>query len=335
MYTDSAIKTGEDTLSLSDNIEKVKLITTHIEKLSQGFTNDAGVLKDELNKVKDEKLKAKGDYELRLKRLNERFVSLQNMDTSAMEEKMKGMYNKIVSTELELTQCKAKNVANTKENELLISKLDMSCDKNNVIIIERNQLKEQVEQLKAEIERSVHLEHCTSSTNKILEDKLSELQKINSDLNIKSKEAEDKVMSLDSQLRIRNEELESLKNAFQQSTGYVVGSFKELKEELNGQLLEKSKDMKSMSSINDSLLEESKSLVTQNVELKTKVDTLEEKLHNENKMRGDLEKGIQDKKDNLAVVMRHKDHLASCMQDIWSQLHSKTEDNKNKEEKLV
>lgn len=321
MYTESIIKTGEDSLSLQDNINKIRSITTNVEKLNQTFAEETNLLKDELNKVKEEKLKAKGEYELRLKQLNERYVSLQNLDTSATEDKLKGMYDKLVATELQLTEYKAKFAASTKENKLLMSKLDISDEKNNSVSLERDELKDKVEELKAEIEKFIHVEHCSGSTNKILESKLSEIQKINSDLKTKVRESENQVISLDTQLKIRDGELDSLKMAFQQSTGYVVGSFKELKEELNNQLLEKSQDVKSISSKNENLLEESKSLANQNSELKTKLEKLEEKLNLELKKREDLEKCIQEKKEKLAIAMKHSDYLTSCMQDVWNQLH--------------
>ena len=299
--------------------------------MQQTFTDETNVLKDELNKVKEEKLKAKGEYELRLKQLNERYVSLQNMDTSATEDKFKGMYDKLVATELELTECKAKIIASTKENELLMSRLDISDEKNNSVSLERDELKDNVDGLKAEIEKFIQVEHCSGSTNKILESKLSEVQKINADLKIKVQESENQVTSLDSQLKIREGELDSLKTAFQQSTGYVVGSFKELKEELNNQLLEKSQDVKSISSKNESLLEESKTLANQNIALKTKIKELEEKVNLEMKKRDDLEKCIQEKKEKLAVTMKHSDYLTSCMQAIWNQLqdHSTETENDN------
>ena len=327
LYTDNTIKTGEDSLSLNDNINKIQHITANVEKLNYSFAEVTNSLKDELNKVKEEKLKTKGEYELRLKQFNERYVSLQNMDSSATEDKFKGMYDKLVATELQLTECKAKIAASSKENELLMSRLDISDEKNNSFLIERDELKDKVEKLKAEIERCMHVEHCSGSTNKILESKLSDVQKMNTDLKSKLQESENQVTSLDSQLKIRDGELDSLKKAFQQSTGYVVGSFKELKEELNNQLLEKSQDVKSMSSMNKNLLEDSKSLAIQNNELKTKIETLEEKLHIECKKRKDLEKCIQDKKQNLAVVMKHKDYLTSCMKDIWNLLQTPSSDD--------
>ena len=329
MYTEHIIKTGEDSLSLSDNINKIKDITINVEKLNQTFAEETNILKDELNKVKDEKLKAKGEYELRLKQLNERYVSLQNMDTSATEDKFKGMYDKLVATELQLTECKAKFAASTKENELLLSRLDISDKKNNSVSLERDELKDKVDELKAEVKKFIQVEHCSGSTNKILESKLSELQKINADLKTKVRESENQVTSLNSQLKIRDNELDSLKTAFQQSTGYVVGSFKEFKEELNNQLFEKSQDVKSISSKNENLLEESKSLANQNTVLKTKTEELEDKLNLEMKKRDDLEKCIQEKKEKLAVVMKHSDYLMSCMQNIWNQLQGDGNDTGN------
>ncbi|XP_066924085.1 FYVE and coiled-coil domain-containing protein 1-like [Clytia hemisphaerica] len=320
-YPENIIKTvGEETLSLKDNIEKVRQITSNFEKLYGKITSDNSALKTELNRVKEENLKTNGDYELRLKQLNERYTSLQNMDISATEEKLKGLYDKLVITETELTESKVKLVSSAKENELLQNKLEISLNTQKTLIEEKEQLREQVEQCNAEIERTKHIEHCSESTNKILEGKLSELQKVNGELKTKERELGNQVVQLDSQLKIRDNELESLKSAFEQSTGFVVGSFKELKNELNNQLLEKNSDISSMSSKNDNLIEESKSLSNQNGELQTRIETLEQKVLGESKKRDDLESIVQLQKQNLAVEMKHKSYLSSCMQEIWSQL---------------
>ena len=210
-----------------------------------------------------------------------------------------------------------------------MSRLDISDKKNNSVSLERDELKDKVDELKAEVKKFIQVEHCSGSTNKILESKLSELQKINADLKTKVRESENQVTSLNSQLKIRDNELDSLKTAFQQSTGYVVGSFKEFKEELNNQLFEKSQDVKSISSKNENLLEESKSLANQNTVLKTKTEELEDKLNLEMKKRDDLEKCIQEKKEKLAVVMKHSDYLMSCMQNIWNQLQGDGNDTGN------
>jgi len=275
--------------------------------------------------IKEDKLKSNAEYELRLKRLNERYTSLQNMDTSATEGKLKGLYDKLVVTELELTECKAKLIATAKESELLNGKVETLENDKRTLIAENEDLMQTLEQHKADVERSRQVEHCNESTNKILESKLAELQKTNSELKTKERDLANQVMSLDSQLKARDGELDSLKSAFQQSTGYVVGSFKELKDELNNQLQEKSDDIKNMSTKNEGLAAETKSLSATNSELVTKLEALEHKLISESRKREEAEKVVQEQKQKLATEMKHESYLQSCMQEVWQCLEGSAE----------
>lgn len=318
--------------TLRENIDKVKLITSHIQNIKQNTAKQIESLQTDVNKSKEKKLKSDAEYELRLKQLHDRYLSIQKIDTSATTDKFKELYDKLVSTELELKTTKTTFKVLSEEHDKLKGQLEDSLVENKTALSEKEDLVQKIEELKEEMENRKKCEHYNESTHKILESKLAELQKVNTELKAKEKQLTDQFQSVESTLRMRENDLATLKEAFQQSTGLVVNSFNELKDELNSQLQEKQVHLKEASTLNKELAAESKSLHGVKSELTQRIDTLEEKLLEETKKKEAAEKTVVELKQKFAEELKHHNYLQQCINEIWVAINDKSDHSSDTDE---
>ena len=258
--------------------------------------------------------------DLRLKQLHERYVSMQSIDSSTTSDKIKDLYEKLTSSEIELMNYKANSsllnqqFANTKKQ------LEISQEELDTLKLENRELLQVLEESKTTIAQQKQQQQSNDCTNKILENKLLELKKVNDILKIKEKETSEKLMEKESLLKVKGSEVQTLQDAFEKSTGLVVGSFKELKDELNNQLKEKTEVLLNVNCENEELSSESKTLLQEKSELQLKTESLEEKLLGETRKREDAEKTVLELKAKLAEEMKHEVQLQQFLNQLSNDL---------------
>lgn len=312
--------------SLQTIIDRVIILNEDVIKLKLRKQNELDALNEQVLKLKDEKSRIENENDLRLKQLNERYANLQQLDSSVTNDKLKELYQKVTATELELNDYKAKCSLLSQDMSSLHKQVDTFQEENEHLKSENADLSNSCQQSQNELTSYKLHEHSHECTSKILENKMAELQKINDAAKVKEKELSEKLIDSESKLKVKENELLSLQEAFQKSTGLVVGSFKELKDELNNQLKEKTEVLHNVTSTNEDL---AKSLVKEKSDFENVKNTLTKNVNDAAKRQEEVEKIVSELKLKLAEEMKHHVLLQEFVSKVFETLNGNDETDHN------
>ncbi|XP_057293160.1 FYVE and coiled-coil domain-containing protein 1-like isoform X1 [Hydractinia symbiolongicarpus] len=312
--------------SLQTIIDRVIVLNEDVIKLKLRKQNELDALNEQVLKLKEEKSRIENENDLRLKQLNERYANLQQLDSSATNDKLKELYEKVTATELELNEYKAKCSLLSQDMSSLHKQVDTFQEENEHLKSENADLSNSCQQSQNELTSYKLHEHSHECTSKILENKMVELQKINDTAKVKEKELNEKLINSESKLKVKENELLSLQEAFQKSTGLVVGSFKELRDELNNQLKEKTEVLHNVTSTNEDL---AKSLVKEKSDFENVKNTLTKNVNDAAKRQEEAEKIVSELKLKLAEEMKHHVLLQEFVSKVFENLNGNDETDHN------
>ena len=291
-----------------------------VANLKSTNENEIEILKHNLIKLKEEKQVSESEMNLRLKQMHERYLSMQTMDSSAASVKIENLFAKLTSSEIQLTDCKSKCSLLSQQFVSVKKELESNQEESDQLKSENIELLNLLDESKNVIANQKHHYHSSECTNKILEEKLFELQKIIDNMKGKEKDMSEQISGQQSLLKVKENEIKVLQDSFEKSTGLVVGSFKELKQELNNELREKTEALHNVSSTNEELSSESKSLLQEKSDLGIRTQTLEEKLSGETKKREDAEKTVVELKAKVREEMKYEVQLQQFVNQVWEAL---------------
>ena len=266
-----------------------------------------------MEKLNEEKLKSEAYMEQRLSLVHEHYKSIHDIDSLAATEKIRNTNEMLITKESTFTEIKTKH-----DNEILNIKslLDESQKECEIMKAENKDLNELLEEYKVDIVNVKEINHSSSSTNKILENKLAELQRINTVLKANEKDMTEKNHQLEELLKSKESELNVSQDTLEKSTGLVADSVDELREQLCSQQNKTSEVLNSVCSTNEGLLNEFKVSLNTNHDVSLKVQVLEEQLLQETNKKEEIEKIVSDLKYKYTEDMKHQCELQNFVGEI-------------------
>lgn len=303
----------DNDVSLLQLIDKLNLIREHINFLRTKNNSDIEGYKNEIEKLKDDKLKSDAYMEQRTNLIHDQYKSKISIDTAKADDNFKKVSGKLTSSQQLLS-----TVRDQHESELLKIKmlLEASQDECESLRQENKDIGESIEEYKMDLINVKETNVSYTSTNKILEEKISELRKINLNLVSTEKDMIQKNSELEQLLKIKETELNVVQDTFQKSTGHVVGSVEELKTQLSFQQNQTSEVLNNVCSTNEGLINESKALLYAKNELEFKLKVLEEKFLQESTKREETEKIVTDLKGKYTENMKYLNESQNFINDL-------------------
>lgn len=303
----------DNDVSLLQLIDKLNLIREHINFLRTKNNSDIEGYKNEIEKLKDDKLKSDAYMEQRTNLIHDQYKSKISIDTAKADDNFKKVSGKLTSSQQLLS-----TVRDQHESELLKIKmlLEASQDECESLRQENKDIGESIEEYKMDLINVKETNVSYTSTNKILEEKISELRKINLNLVSTEKDMIQKNSELEQLLKIKETELNVVQDTFQKSTGHVVGSVEELKTQLSFQQNQTSEVLNNVCSTNEGLINESKALLNAKNELEFKLQVLEEKFLQESTKREETEKIVTDLKGKYTENMKYLNESQNFINDL-------------------